>query len=176
MCANHFIYYWYLVSGELFCLLLVVLSDCCRIVSLLVLNCLPGTTFPFSFLFSLVLYIISFFVFSLSQRIWIVGVCMLRISYQVRWHGIALSTLLLLHYNGLSLCRGFVATELASLDDGVCMLRISYRVRWHGIALSTILLLHFNGLSLCRGFVTPELASLDDEESRRTLGVVDVDG
>ena len=54
------------------------------------------------------------FVFSLCQRIWIAGIFMSYLSYPVRWQVMAL----LLHYNVVSLCRGFVATELVCLSLG----------------------------------------------------------
>ena len=53
-------------------------------------------------------------VFSFCQRIWITDICTSYLSYPVRWQVMAL----LLHYNVVSLCRGFVATELVCLSLG----------------------------------------------------------
>ena len=72
--------------------------------------------------------------------------CVLCVSYPARWHGIALSTLLtvLQCSNTVSLCRGFVTTELLSLQDeepartlGVCGMSTGGEYRNNGLMRRT---------------------------------------
>ena len=56
------------------------------------------------------------FVFGLFQCVWVADVRVLCLLYPVRWRGIALYTPLQ-HYDVVSLCRSFVPTEPASLEN-----------------------------------------------------------
>ena len=83
--------------------LLVVFSllCCCARIALFCLSHLRGGTTPLFYFAVLYCFIILLFFlflcpfrFSLCQRIWIASFCM-YVSYWVRWHAIALSTLLI---------------------------------------------------------------------------------